>query len=122
MTNYDFNVSNSNPQDRELTYESGKEMNFNFRQERRKSNTDKSMIKLFKSPAIMASAISTKILSANPDGLCRRLKLLLPENHAGENLNKIDEEFVVIDKLLEYKCISKKQNKQKSIKCNLLHE
>ena len=32
MTNYDFNVSNSNPQDRKLIYEFGKEINFNIRQ------------------------------------------------------------------------------------------
>ena len=48
MTNYDFNVSNSNPQNRKLTYEFGKEMDFNVGQQGRKSNRDKTMIKLYK--------------------------------------------------------------------------
>ena len=57
-TNYDFNVSKSDPKDQKLIYEFGKEMNFNIRQKERKSNRDKSMIKLLKSPAIKASGIS----------------------------------------------------------------
>ena len=32
MTNFDFNVSQSNPQDRKLIYESGKEMKINIKQ------------------------------------------------------------------------------------------
>ena len=58
MTNYDFNVSHSNPKDQKLIYEFGKEMNFNIKQKRRKSDRDISHIKLVKSPAIMASRIS----------------------------------------------------------------
>ena len=61
MTNYDFNISNSNPQERKLIYEFGKEMNFNTKQQERKTDRDKSMIKLLKSPAIMASGISDTI-------------------------------------------------------------
>ena len=79
MTNYDFNVSHSNPQDRKLIYEFGKEMDFNIRQQGRKSNTDKSMIKLLKSPAIMASGISTIFLSSDSNELCNRLTLLLQQ-------------------------------------------
>ena len=62
----------------------------------------------------MASGISkTIILSSDPDELCDRLKFLLQEKHAGNNSNLIDEEIVAnVDKLLEYKCISKKQHKQ----------
>ena len=52
--------------------------------------------------------------------LCDRLKLLLQEKHAGNNSDIINEEIVaIVDKLLEYKCISKKQHKQILIKCNL---
>ena len=73
ITNYDFNVSHSNPKDQKLIYEFRKEMKFNIRQKGRKSNRDQSMIKLLKSPATMASVISkTKFLSTDPDELCDR--------------------------------------------------
>ena len=99
-------------------------MNFNIKQKGRKSNRDKSMIKLLKSPAIMASGISkTKFLSSDPDELCKRLKLLLQEKHAGNNSDIINEEIVaIVDKLFEYKCISTKQHKQILIKYNLLNK
>ena len=81
------------------------------------------MIKLLKSPAIMASGVSNIIfLTSDPDELCNRLKLLLQEKHAGNNSDLINQEIVaIVDKFLEYKCISKKQPKQLLIKCNLLH-
>ena len=59
MTNYDINVSHSNPQDQKLIYELGKEMRFYIRQKGRKSNRDKSMIQLLKSPAIVAPCVSS---------------------------------------------------------------
>ena len=59
MTNYDFNVSHSNPQDQKLNYEFGKVMKFNFQQKGRKSNRDLSLIELLRLPAIMTSGIST---------------------------------------------------------------
>ena len=37
ITNYDFNVSHSNPKDQKLIYEFGKEMNFNNKQKGRKN-------------------------------------------------------------------------------------
>ena len=124
ITNYDFNVSHSNPKDQKLIYEFGKEMNFNIKQKGRKSDRDKSMIKLLKSPAIMASGVSNTIfLSSDPDELCDRLRLLLQEKHAGNNSDIINDEIVaIVDKVLEYKCITKKQHKQILIKCNLLDE
>ena len=80
------------------------------------------MVHILESPAIMASGISrTIILSSDPNELCDRLKLLLEEKHASNNFNIINEKIVaIIDKLLDYKCISKKQHKQILIKCNLL--
>ena len=49
------------------------------------------------------------------------MKLLLQERQAGNNSNKIKNEiFAIVDKLLEYKYISKKEHKQISIKPNLL--
>ena len=122
MTNYDFNVSHSDPKDQKIIYEFGKEMNFNIKQKGRKSDRDKSMIKLLKSPAIMASGVSNTIfLSSDPDEPCDRLRLLLQEKHAGNNSDIINHEiFAIVDKLLEYKCITKKQHKQIFIKCNLI--
>ena len=122
ITNYDFNVSHSDPKDQKLIYEIAQEMNFIIKQKGRKSNRDKSMITLLKSPAIMASGISKTIfLSSDRDELCNRLKLLLQEKHAGNISDIIIQETVaIVDKFLEYKCISKKQHQQILIKCNLL--
>ena len=122
ITNYKFNIDHSSPQDKKLIYEFAKEMNYDTKSTGRPSIRHESMIRLLDKPAIMASGISkTIILSSNPDELCDRLKLLLQEKHAGNNSDIINEEIVaVVDKLLEYKCISKKQHKQILIKCNLL--
>ena len=124
MTNYDFNVDHSNQQDRKLIYEFVNEMNFNIRQKGNKSDRDKSIIRLLRSPRIIASGVSKTIfLSSDPDELCNRLKLLLQEKHAGNNSDIINEEIVaIVDKLLEYRCITKKQHKQILIKCNLLQK
>ena len=122
LTNYDFNVSHSNAKDQKLIYEYGIKTNFDFRQKGRKNDRDKSLIKLLISPAIMASGISTILLPSDPNEMCERLKLILQEKQAGKNSNIITDEITAIfDNLIEYKCISKKQNKQVLIKCNLLH-
>ena len=70
----------------------------------------------------MASGISkTVFLSTDFNELCNRLKLLQQEKHAGNNSDMINDEIVaLVDKLLDYKCISKKEHKQNLIKCNLL--
>ena len=100
MTNCDFNVSHSNPKDKKLYYEFGKEMNFNIKQRGRKSTRDKSMIKLLKSPAILASGISTIFLPSDPNELCDILKLILKEKQAGNVSNIFSEEiFAILDKL-----------------------
>ena len=83
MRNYDFNVVQSDPQYQKLIYEFGKEMKFDIKQRGRKSNRDKSLIKLLESPAIMASGTSKKIiLLSDLDELCDRLKLLFQEKQA----------------------------------------
>ena len=122
MTNYDFNIDHSNQQDRKLIYEFAKEMNFIIRQKGKKSDRDKSIVRLLRSPAVIASGVSKTIfLSSDPNEICDRLNLLLQEKHAGKNSVIINEEiFAIIDKLLEYKCLSKKQHKQILNKCNLL--
>ena len=97
-------------------------MNYDTKSIGRPSVRHTSIVKILDQPAIMASGISkTIILSSDPDKLCNRLKLLLQEKHAGNNSDLINEEIVaIVDKLLEYKCITKKQHNQILIKCNLL--
>ena len=124
ITNCKFNADLSSPQDKKLMYEFAKEMNYDTKSTGRPSTRHTSIIRILESPAILASGISkTIILSSDPNELCDRLRLLLQEKHAGNNSNLIDEEIVaIIDKLLEYKCIFKKQHKQILIKCNLLNK
>ena len=122
ITNHKFNANHSSPQDKKLIYEFAKEMNYDTKSTGRPSTRHTSIIKILESPAVMASGISkTIILSSDPNELCDRLKLLLQEKHAGNNSDIIDQEIVaIVDKLLEYKCITKKQHRQFLFKCNLL--
>ena len=121
MTNNKFNVDRSNQQDRKIIYEFAKEMNYDVKSIGRPGVRHKSMIRLLNQPTIMASGFTKTILSSDPDELCDRLRLLLQEKHAGNNSDIINEESVaIVDKLLEYQYISKKQHKQILIKCNLL--
>ena len=122
ITDYKFNANHSSQQDKKLIYEFAKEMNYDAKSIGRPSIRHNSIVKILNSPAILASGISKTIfLSSDSNELCDRLKILLQEKHAGNNSNIINDEIVVIvDKLLKYKCISKKQHKQILIKCNLL--
>ena len=90
----------------------GKELKFNTKQKGLKSNRDISLINLPKSPAIMTSGSSAIFLSENPIEHCDRLKLLLQEKQAGKIFNIFVEEIVaIVDRLLEYKCKSRKQHR-----------
>ena len=121
ITNSKFNVDLASLSDEKLMYDFAKEMHFDQNAPGNKSTRDRKLIKLLKSSAVMASVVTTIFLSENADELCDRLKLLLQEKHAGNNSDIINAEIVVIvDKLLEYKCITKKQHIQILIKCNLL--
>ena len=122
ITNKNYNVNHASLSDKKLMYDFAKEMNFDKSRVGNKSNRDRTLITLLNSPAIMASGISKTIfLSSDPNELCDRLKLLLQEKNAGNNSDIINDEIVaIVDKLLEYKCIPKKQHKQILIKCNLL--
>ena len=124
ITNKNYNIDLASLSDKKLMYDFAKEMHFDQKRVGNKSTRDKTLIKLLNSPTIKASGSSKTIfLSSDPNELCDRLKLLLQEKHAGNNSNLIDEEIVaIIDKLLEYKCISKKQHKQILIKSNLLNK
>ena len=121
ITNKNYNVDLASLAEKKLMYDFAKEMHFDERRVGNKSTRDRTLIKLLKSPAIMASGVTTIYLSENPDELCNRLKLLLQEKQAGNNSDIINDEIVaIVDKLLEYKCISKKEHKQTLNKCNLL--
>ena len=126
ITNSKFNVDLASLSDMKLMYDFAKEMHFGPKASGNKSIRDRKVIKLLNSPGLIVSASGvskTIFLSSDPNELCDRLKLLLQEKHAGNNSDIINEEIVVlIDKLLEYKCISKKQHKQILIKCNLLQK
>ena len=126
ITNSKFNVDLASLTDKKLMYDFAKEMHFDQKAVGKKSIRDRKLIKLLNSPGLMVSASGvskTKFLSSDPDELCDRLKLLLQEKQAGNNSDKtIQEIIVIIDKLLEYKCISKKQHKQILLKCNLLNK
>ena len=126
ITNSKYNVDLASLQDKKLMYDFAKEMHFDTKALANKSTRDRTLIKLLKSPDLIVSASGvskTIFLSSDPNELCVRLKLLLQEKHAGHNSDIINDEIVVIiDKLLEYKCITKKQHKQILIKCNLLQK
>ena len=91
ITNYNYNVDLASLLDKKLLYDFAKEMNFDLKAQGNKSTRHRTLIKLFKMPAIMASGISTIFLSSNPDKLGNRLKLLLQEKHAGKNSDIIND-------------------------------
>ena len=126
ITNNKFNVDLASLSDKKLMYDFAKEMHFDPKAPGNKSIRDRKVIKLLNSPGLMVSASGiskTIFLSSDPDELSERLKLLLQEKHAGNNSDIINEEIVaIVDKLLEYKCISKKQHKQILIKCDLINK
>ena len=122
ILNKNYNVNLASLADKKLLYDFAKEMHFDERRVSDKSTRDRTLIKLLNLPAIMASGVSKTIfLSSDPDELCDRIKLLLQEKQAGNNSDIFNQEIVaIIDKLLDSKCISKKQHKQILITCNLL--
>ena len=126
ITNKNYNVNHASLSDKKLMYEFAKEMYFNERRVGNKSIRDRTLIDLLNSPGLMVSASGiskTIFLSSDANDLCDRLKLLLQEKHAGNNSDIINEKIVaIIDKLLEYNCITKKQHKQILLKCNLLNK
>ena len=119
ITNKNYNVDLASLADKKLMYDFAKEMHFDTKAQGNKSTRDRTLIEVLKLPAIMASGVSKTIfLSSDPYELCNKLKLLLQEKHAGNKSDIINDEIVVIvDKLLEYNCISKKQHKQILNKC-----
>ena len=116
ITNKKYNVDLACLVDKKLLYKFAKEMNFDLKAVGKKSTRDRTLIKLVKSPGLMVSAwgvSKTIFLIPDPDELCNRLNLLVQEKQAGNNSDLFNQQvFAIVDKLLEYKCISKKQHKQ----------
>ena len=87
-------------------------MNFDLKAHGNESTRDRMLIKLFKSPGVTVSASgvsNTNFLPSDPNELCDRLSLLLQEKQAGNNSDIINQKNAAFaDKLLEYRCISKK--------------
>ena len=112
ITNNNYNVNLASLSDTKIMYEFGKEMNLDVKAPGNKSTRERLLIKLLKSPCLKVSASgipNTIFLSSNPDELCNKLGLLLQEKQAANNSNIINEENIaIVDKLLEYKCLSKK--------------
>ena len=99
--------------DKKMVFDFAKEMYFDVKAPGNKNNWDRSLERLPKSPAIMACGISTMFLPTKPKDFCDNLKLLLQEKEVGNNSDIINKEIVaIIDKFLEDKFISKKQQKQ----------
>ena len=126
ITKKNYNVNLASLQDKTLMYDFAKEWTFDTKAQGNKSTRNRTLIKLLKSPGLMVSASGiskTRFLTSDPDELCDRLKILLQEKHGGSNSDKFNDEIVaIVDKLLEYRCISNKQHEQILIKYNLLHK
>ena len=114
ITNKNYNVDFASLADKKVTYDFATELNFDLKAQGNKSTRGKILEKLLKSQAIMAPGISnTMFLLSDPDESCDRFTILLQEKHAGNNSNITNEEITaIVDKLLEYKCMSEKQHKQ----------
>ena len=95
-------------------------MNFDLKAQGRETTRDRKLIKLLTSSGLMVSASDvskTIFLSSDRDDFCDRVKLLLEERHARNNSAIINDKIVaIVDKLLEYKCLSKKQHKKIKLK------
>ena len=96
ITNKNHNVDVASLSDKKSMYDFSKEMNFDLKSQGNESTGDRTLIKLLKSPAIMASGVSTIFLSADPNELCHRLKSSLQEKHAGIKSDLINKKIVVI--------------------------
>ena len=114
ITNKNHNVDLASLLDKNLMYDFAKVMYFDIKAHGKKSTRDKTLIKLHKLAGlrISASGISnTMFLAANPNELCDILNLLLQEKQTGNISNVNSEIFAIVDKLLECKCIFKKQQR-----------
>ena len=120
ITNESYNVDLASLSDKKSRYDFAKEMYFDIEAWVNESTQDRTLIRFLKSLCIMASGISTIFQPSDSNELCDRTKFLLQEEQAGNNSDLVNEEInAIVDNLLEYTRISKKQHKQILIKCNI---
>ena len=129
ITNRNYNLDLAKLSDKELMYNFAKEMTFDLKAIGKKLTRDRTLKELLKTPGLKVSASGvskTIFLSSYLYELCDRLGLLLQEKQAGKNSKKSDrnihELVATVDKLIEYKSLSKKKHKQVLIECNLLQK
>ena len=122
VSNKNYNVDLASLSEENYIYDFGSEMYFDGKAPANKSNRDKTLIRLLKSPSLMISASgisNTLFLLSDPNKICNRLKVLLQEKQAGNTSDIISGEIIaIVDKLLEYKCMSTKQTKILLVKCS----
>ena len=76
ITTKKYNVDLASLLDKKLMYDFAKEMNFDMKSQGNKSTRDRTLIKILKSPAIIASGVSKTIFfCSDPNELCDRLKV-----------------------------------------------
>ena len=69
-----------------------------------------------------SGASKTIFLQSDTNELCYRIGLLLQEKQAGNISGIVNDDLIaLVYKKIKYECMSIKQLKQVSIKCNLLH-
>ena len=116
ITNKNYNVDLASSSDTKSMYDIAKEKNFDLKAQGNESIRDRTLINLLKSPGltISASRVSQTIyLPSDPNQLCDRLKLLIHEKKSGINSDIVKQDIAaIVDKLIEHKCIYKKQHKQ----------
>ena len=128
ITDENYNVDLAYLLHQKILYDFAGEMYFDDRALRNNVVREKSPKRIFISSGIMVSASGvssshkqqsfskTRFLSS--DFLCYRLKLSLQKKQAANNCDKINEEIIaVVDKFLEYKCITTKQHKCLLLEC-----
>ena len=118
MTKNKDNKDLAKMSDKNIMYDFGKKIHSDVKAPDKKSDRYRSFIRLPISSAIMASGISTIFLPENSSELSDRRTLLLQENQSRNNSDKINVEIIaIVDKMLENKCIAKKQRKNLLVKC-----
>ena len=124
--NKNYKVDLANLLDEKVLCDFAKEFYFEEKALGNISTGYKALVRLLKSPAIMAVSFKeskTRFISSSPNERCDRLKLLLKEKQAGNTSDIIKEEiFAIADALLGYKGISTEQHKLLTIQMFKLNE
>ena len=100
ITNKKYKVDHASLSDEKLINGFAKKLHFDIREVGKDYTQDRTLIRLLKSPGLMASASGFQKQNFN--------YLILTNYATGKNseINN-NENIVIVDKILEYKCISK---------------